>query len=160
MLRTVLFAALAPFLLPGCQPLFGGCTDTACPPSGLRIDVRAKSGTMPQGTYAITVIADGHTLSNTCSVGSTNAGCTGSEPSFSFSVPGILEFSLLETPSHVDVSIAYEGTPFGHASFDPNYSTWRPNGDGCEPACRGALVAMDVDAPAAKPGEMKDAGGD
>ncbi|XYH95022.1 hypothetical protein ACMHYB_45555 [Sorangium sp. So ce1128] len=151
--------------MPGCIMNPKECTEIGCS-DGFSITAATADKSWAAGDYTLELAVDGDKVScayswtNTPTVGGGGlfvqcsptvavsidavTTCTDTRRGNSVSrsctpVPGQFTqlLTIRGTPARVDVVARRDGALLGERSFTPEYRTSYPNGEGCEPACRG-----------------------
>lgn len=112
--------------LAGCDGLLG-CTDAGCA-DGITVRLDGVSG---GEVVALTMFVEGkEPISLSCDPGGDMC-----------YYAGVTEVG---TPDEIVLALELADTTITR-SFEPQYRTVRPNGSGCDPTCREALVTFHVD---------------
>jgi hypothetical protein len=148
--------AIASVILGAAAALCAGCacTDIGCGPS-LSLAVAMPPAGLPAGAYRFLITADGRTA--TCDMAlpsdcTTTVPCTGAffvmvaSQCSSDGQRGVGPSRLMveTTAAAVEVRTFRDGNEVSARSFAPVYTTWRPNGNGCAPACQSARASLDL----------------
>lgn len=139
--------------LPATPHAMRACTQMGCH-NGLH--VMLEGGTWLPGRYAISIAADGKTITCqavlpfadcdsahvTCSAPGVQIGESGCAlPASEHSLNG---FMMAEVPRRIEFSIRHESGKRFAFTQTLNATTVQPNGQGCEPVCRQATLRKNV----------------
>jgi hypothetical protein len=120
------------------------CTEIGCAD---QVGVSFERTLWPAGDYTVTVTLDGDVTE--CAVTLPFASCDIDQPCTGDDavllelsgcaladdehyIPGVM---VMASPDLMVVSVSQDGTELGTETFEPEYETSQPNGEGCEPTC-------------------------
>jgi hypothetical protein len=137
--------------LPHCLVKTESCTEVGC---GLSFGVELARSTWTPGDYEINVTADG--LSTSCAVTlpfsscSTLVTCDRADPGFQIETAGCALPAAQQQivgvvwpvsgPGAVTIEVLQDGVSLATGSYQPTYTSSRPNGEDCEPTCSQAQL--------------------
>jgi hypothetical protein len=149
-------AALA--LLPRCLVKTESCTDIGC---GRAFGVELARSAWAPATYQVKVTADGLATSCTLSLPFSSCSslvqCDRAEPGFlvetaGCALPAAQQQILgvvwpVSGPASVTIEVLQDGVSLGTGSYQPTYTSSRPNGEDCEPTCSQAQLQPTLSLP-------------
>jgi hypothetical protein len=123
---------------------------STCPPIGcndsVTVDLKTSDGKrFAEGTYGLTVIADGVETVATCKVpaaSSSPIGCDGGAKVLVTVDGSTIHAQVLGTPTSITVRLQASGKTLAEQTFSPAYTESRPLGGDCPVVCRGAAQSV------------------
>ena len=157
-IATAALALVAGAGLAGCPVDDLACTEIGCGPALDITLAQEAGGSIAPGRYLVDVYFGGDEADGVldCDTATAAYGCDvieGEEVWGELDADGALHVyvSVLpgaDPPPLVTIDVASEDLePLGSETFEPEYESTRPNGDGCPPVCYAAAGEMLVDAP-------------